>query len=56
MFVGFRFTQPNLVDRLNLNQVAGETIPLTLIGDLNEEDGGMPIEGQDCIWVLKQGK
>jgi len=56
MFVGFRSTQPNLVDQLKLNQVAGETISLKLIGNLNEEDGGMPIEGQDCVWVLKQCK
>ena len=51
-----KFKTQELVDHLKLNQVAGETIPLKLIGNLKEEDGGMPIEGQDCVWVLKQGK
>ncbi|MDL1979197.1 MAG: MBL fold metallo-hydrolase [Deltaproteobacteria bacterium] len=47
------FDTQGLVSNLKLDEVAGETIALTLIGSLKEEEGGTPIEGEDCIWVLK---
>jgi len=51
-----KFETQELIEQLDLNEVAGETISLTISGNLKEKDGGMPIEGQDCVWVLKQGK
>jgi hypothetical protein len=29
---------------------------LTLSGNLKKEEGGNPVAGEDCVWVLKQGK
>ena len=55
MDLTLKFDTQELVSCLALEEVAGETIPLTLTGNLKEEDG-MPIEGQDCVRVLKQGK
>ena len=51
-----KFDTSELVQTLNLNKVAGETISLLLTGKLKEEYGGSPIEGQDCVRVLRQGK
>ena len=48
-----KFKTQELVSQLKLDQVTGETIPLTLTGNLKEEEGGTPITGQDCIWILK---
>jgi hypothetical protein len=48
-----KFNTPELVETLELSDEAGNTIPLTLTGNLKEEEGGTPIEGEDCIWVLK---
>ena len=42
---------------MNLLTLGGETIPLTITGNLKEEYGGTAIEGQDCVRVLeKKGK
>lgn len=50
-----KFDTQDLVEKLKLDEVAGETT-LTLTGELKEEEGGTPIEGEDCIRVLKRGK
>ena len=51
-----KFSTQDLVEKLNLCPLDGQTIPLTITGNLKEENGGTPIEGEDCIWVLKPGK
>ena len=51
-----KFSTQTLVDKLDLCPFDGQTIPLTITGNLKEEEGGTPIEGEDCIWVLKPGK
>ncbi|MFX0199218.1 MAG: hypothetical protein ACFFCW_24105 [Candidatus Hodarchaeota archaeon] len=48
-----KFDVPELVEDLELNDVAGETIPLILTGNLKEEFGGTLIDGGDCVWVLE---
>jgi hypothetical protein len=49
-----KFSTAELVEKLQLDAVAGETIPLTLTGNLSEESGGTPIRGEDCVWVLRE--
>lgn len=49
-----KFKTQELVETLNLDDVAGDTIPLTLTGNLKEEYGGTPIRGQDCIRIKKK--
>ncbi|HJH27351.1 MAG TPA: hypothetical protein C5S37_11440 [Methanophagales archaeon] len=51
-----KFSTQDLVEKLNLCPLDGQTIPLTITGNLKEENGGTPIKGEDCIWILKQGK
>ena len=46
-----KFDTQELVSSLKLDNVAGETIPLTLTGNLKAENGGTQIEGEDCIRV-----
>ena len=46
-----KFDTQELVSSLQLDNVAGETIPLALTGNLKAENGGTPIEGKDCIRV-----
>lgn len=49
-----KFDTQELVSCLALESlVAGEPVPLTLTGNLMEEHGNTPIEGQDCILILK---
>ena len=48
-----KFSTKELVDNLNLKDVMGQTISLTITGDLTEAEGAVPIEGQDCVWVVK---
>jgi hypothetical protein len=43
----------DLVYNLKLQEVAGETIPLTVTGKLKDEFGSTLIKGQDCVRVLK---
>jgi hypothetical protein len=43
----------DLLYNLKLKEVAGDTIPLTVTGKLKDEFGGTPIEGKDCVKVLK---
>ena len=47
-----KFDTQDLIEILELSDEAGNTIPLTLTGNLKEEEGGTAIEGEDCIWVL----
>ena len=51
-----KFSTQALVKKLDLCPLDGLTIPLIITGNLKVEEGGTPIEGEDCIWVLKQGK
>ncbi|MDY6839836.1 MAG: hypothetical protein SWH78_17900 [Thermodesulfobacteriota bacterium] len=51
-----KFSITELVQALNLSAVKGETVPLTLSGNLTEEAGGASVSGQDCILVLNEGK
>jgi|GEM_PF-1624813 len=53
-----KFKTQDLVETLwlDLEEIAGETIPLILTGNLKEEEGGTPIEGSDCIRILTTGK
>jgi hypothetical protein len=46
-----KFDTQELVETLGLSGEAGNRIPLTLTGKLNEEEGGFRIEGKDCIWI-----
>lgn len=55
MDLTLKFDTQELVNCLALEEVAGETIPLTLTGNLKEEEGGTPITGQDCVRILNQG-
>ena len=51
MDLTLKFDTQELVSCLVLEEVAGETIPLTLTGNLKEEVGGIPITGEDCVWI-----
>jgi beta propeller repeat protein len=55
MDLTLKFDTQELVSCLALEEVAGETIPLTLSGNLKEENGGTPITGEDCVRVLNPG-
>lgn len=46
-----KFDTQELVTVLNLGEVAGDTIPLILTGNLKEEEGGTAIRSADCIRV-----
>lgn len=48
-----KFKTQDLVSTLNLAEVVGETIPLTLTGKLKD---GTSFEGKDGIWVLETDK
>ena len=52
MDLTLKFKTQEVVECLALEEVAGETIPLILNGNLYEVEGGTPIDGQDCVWVL----
>ena len=51
-----KFSTPELVEKLKLDEVAGETIPLILTGSLREGFNGDPIRGADCVSVLGKGE
>ena len=51
MDLTLKFDTQELVSCLALEELAGETIPLTLTGNLKEEAGGTPITGEDCVRV-----
>jgi hypothetical protein len=56
MDLTLKFDTQAVVTTLGLNDYAGGTIPLTITGKLKEEAGCWPIEGYDCLSVLKTGK
>jgi hypothetical protein len=51
--LALKFDVPELVEKLELADMAGETIPLILTGNLMEEYDGNPISDGDCVWVLE---
>ena len=58
MDLTLKFDKKYLVEALGLgsSSLAEETIALTLTGNLRESEGGTPIIGQDCIWILDKIK
>lgn len=46
-----KFKRKELANVLNLYDAAGETIPLTITGNLYEELSGTPIRGEDCVRI-----
>jgi hypothetical protein len=57
MDLTLKFDTQELVEKLALCDFGdGEEIPLTITGNLKEEEGGTPIKGEDCIRVLEKGK
>lgn len=52
MDMTLKFDAQAVIETLNLSEVSGETIPLTLTGQLTETAGGTPIIGEDCVWIL----
>ena len=51
--LALKFDIQELVRALRLKEVAGVTVTLTVTGNLKEEFGGTPFQGQDCIQVSK---
>ncbi len=51
--LSLKFDIRALIKILELGEIIGNTLPLSLMGNLKEEFGGMPIKGQDCIRILK---
>ena len=51
MDLTLKFDVQELIQVLELDTLAGETIPLILTGNLKEEDGGTPFKGQDCVRI-----
>lgn len=54
MDLTLKFKTQELAEELELDTHAGETIPLTLTGNLKEEEGSTPIYSQDCVWILEK--
>ena len=48
-----RFKRKALATVLNLYEVAGQTTPLVVTGNLKDEYGGTPINGKDCVRIRK---
>ncbi|UCE28643.1 MAG: hypothetical protein JSV85_05030 [Candidatus Bathyarchaeota archaeon] len=51
--LSLKFDRQELKEILGLDAFEGDTIPLILTGNLMEEFGGTPIQGQDCMWILE---
>ncbi|MBW2570647.1 MAG: PQQ-like beta-propeller repeat protein [Deltaproteobacteria bacterium] len=51
MDLTLKFVTQEVVSCLALEELAGKTIPLTLTGNLKEENSGTPIIGEDCVWI-----
>lgn len=49
-----KFETQEIVNTLGLSSYVGETIPLSLTGNLKEDYGGTPIYGQDCVWIIEK--
>jgi len=48
-----KFDTEELVDTLQLDEAAGQTVPLIVTGSLKANKGGTSFSGQDCLQVLK---
>ena len=48
-----KFKRRTLATVLNLYEVAGQTVPLTITGNLKEEHDSTPIKGKDCVRIRK---
>ena len=53
MDLSMKVYRNELVDILDLQELAGQTVELTITGNLMDEFGGTPIVGEDCVKVLK---
>ena len=53
MDLTLKFSIQELVNTLGLADFAGQTIPLTITGNLKEENGGTPFKGEDCVRISK---
>jgi hypothetical protein len=51
MDLTLKFKIQELVQSLELDTLAGETIPLMIMGNLKEENGGTPFKGRDCVSI-----
>lgn len=52
-----KFETQNLVNTFDLTELVGQTVPLTLTGELremNETEEDIDISGQDCLLVIDQ--
>jgi len=47
-----KFNREELASDLNLYDADGKTVPLIIKGNLYKGYNGIPLQGQDCIWVL----
>jgi hypothetical protein len=56
MDLALKFKTQEVKRTLELGDEVGNTIPLLVTGKLKENAGGTPIEGLDCVWVLRKGK
>jgi hypothetical protein len=54
--LSLKFDIQELITTLELGEVIGNTLPLTLTGNLKEEFGGTRIKGEDCVRVLENGE
>jgi len=54
MDLTLKFKTRDVVETLGLSDGLGLTIPLIITGELNEDDGGTSIIGQDCVWILEK--
>jgi len=50
----FHFDTQTVVTKLGLAGHVGETIPLIIKGNLYPAAKGLPIQGQDYVWILKK--
>ncbi len=46
------FNTQEVVNILGLHEYSGQTIHLTIKGNLYEDYDGIPVEGRDCTWIL----
>ena len=56
MDLALKFGNQEVFNVLKLDELFGNTIPLTITGNLKEEFGGTPIRGEDCVKVLNMGR
>jgi len=54
MDLTLKFDAQEVVNTLELEDLAGDTNPLTITGNLMEEYDGTAFVGQDCMWILEK--